>query len=88
MRTTLRALALRLMDQGQATRRWAASLGFQPRQCGRSASGISMVGWTGHCLMPLVQARLRPWISNNSSALSPEFALRLQRGVRAGRYGC
>src|ERR1035437_2626276 len=88
VRTTLRALALRQMDQGRPHLRWAPTLDFLPRPCGRSEDGTSMAAWSVHCLMHLVLAKLQVWISRSSSALSPWSVRRRQRGGPAGRCGC
>ena len=51
VRTVLRALALRQMEDGESTRRRESASGFRPRRCGRSASAIGRAAWIVHCSM-------------------------------------
>ena len=71
VRTVLRALALRQMDQGQSTPAVGGNLGLSAKAVGRSASAMNKKGWSGRCSMLHVRARLQRWTSTRASRLSP-----------------
>jgi len=79
VRTTLRALALRQMDQGQSTPAVGANLGLSAKAVWQIGRRYIDGGWSAHCLMHIVLARLQVWISRSSSALSPWSVRRRQR---------
>ena len=88
VRTTLRALALRQMDQGQSTPAVGANLGLSAKVVWQIGKRYLAGGLERALFVHPALARLPVWISSNSSALSPWSVRRRQRGGRAGRCGC
>src|SRR5271170_4144361 len=68
VRTVLRALALRQMDNGYPTPAVGVSLGLSAKAVWQIAKRYRRAAWIVRCSMALVRARLRRWIRNSDNA--------------------